>query len=419
MQVTTLGTISPQVNTSFLPNEFSKISRSLERKGNSTSLQPFINFRGQISVGEFSIPIQRFSLRAKDNFVFIENFPTASFPKVEITLEEASSIYNVKEFKVRPSDNTVHGEILYTRFFLLTANANNCSLNFRDIDFPPFNFSFSDMILEEKKRMIFRAKLFRKLGFLEECFNTKLTVPENITPNDSRQIETLFRGITEGEFTTPVASSITVFNYKLKSEDLESLTVSQKKSFSFELNEDLLVLGKFFPVGKTTFRIDKAAIANQRSLRSHKVGDVVEQLRFSVFDYQVHHSYLKYLNKERLLRNKQKFEHFKKSLLQDESEFLVNLLDEPLAEIDDKASIEIVTGWLQYYDFPDRYTVGEPVLDDENWRVPILLTYPKEKSIWIEDAFVDSKTGIIEISSSVEQLRKKGKKKALEVFSVV
>ena len=133
MQLVTSRIISPKVNTNLLQSDFSNIARSLEQKHHSASRHPFINFRGQISVGEFLFPVQKFSLREKDRIVFIENFPINSFPKIEIILEEKNSLYGVKEFRVRPPDSSVQGEILYTRFFLATADTKKCSLNFRDI----------------------------------------------------------------------------------------------------------------------------------------------------------------------------------------------------------------------------------------------------------------------------------------------
>lgn len=417
MEITTSGTTLPQVTADFLYSDFSAVARDLERKHKSTSLQPFINLRGQIYAGDYRFPIQRFSLQKNENLVLIENFPTDSFPKINIVLEIVDSSLKVEEFNIRASDSSVRGSLLYTRLLLLTGDTQKCSLHFKDIDFQPLDFGFFAVSQQERGKLIYLAKIIHKLSFLEEFFKIKFIVPEYITPNDSKQIEILFRGVTEGEFTTVAGNSITVFNYKVTDEDLQNLSMPQKKSFSFEFDEDLMVLGKFFPIGKMTFSANKAAIANPRGLWNFKAGDIVPQLRLSIFDYQVKHSFEKYFNKERLLKSRQKLEQFKNILRKDEPEFLVNLLDELLPEIDDKSAIEIVTGWLQYYDFPDRYTVGEPILEGDKWRVPILLTYPKEKSIWIEDAFVNSKTGIVEIKSSVEQLRKKGKKKAEEVFS--
>lgn len=385
----------------------------------STRLQPFINFRGQISVRGFLFPFQKFSLIKKARFVFIENFPTSSLPKIDIVLEEKNSVFQVKEFNVSPSDNSVQGEILYTRLFLLISDARKCSLIFKDIDFSPFNFSFSSASSQDTKQMLYRAKLFRKLGFLEEFFKTKFTVPENITPNEAKQIDILFRGLTEGEFVTSIGSSVTFFNYKVTKSDLQNDSILGKKEFSFEFDEDLLVLGKFFPIGKMFFKVEKASIANPRTIRNVKEGTIIPNLRLNIFDSQVYHRFEKYANSERLLKNRQKLEHFKNYLRKVEPEFLVNLLDEPLAEVTDKAAIEIVTGWMQFYDFPDRYTVGEPVLEGNQWRVPIWLTYPNDKGVWLEDAFVNIRSGAIEISSSAEELRERGKRKAKEIFSVV
>ncbi len=420
MQITTSRTISPQANTSFLQSDFSKITRSLEKTSHSVSLHPFINFQGQISVGEFLSPIQQFSLTEKNNYVFIENFPINSLPSIKIVLDKKKSKVEVNDFKVERSDNSVQGELLYTRLFLMLSEIKKCSFDIRNIGLPPFNFSFAELSEEERTNMLRRAKLARKLRFLELFFKTTFNLPENFDANDLRQIEILFRGITEGEFSIPVDRSITVFNYKTSKEDLQNISVSSKREFSFELNEDLLVLGKLFSVGKMIFKIKKGSIANPRVLINLRKGETIPELRLNIFDYQIHHCFEKYKNSERLLKNKQNLERFKNDLRKEESEFLIDLLDESLAqEITDKIAIEIVTGWMQFYDFPDRYTVGEPVLEKNQWRVPIWLTYPNDKGVWLEDAFVNFRTGNIEISSSAKALREKGKSKAKEIFSVV
>lgn len=418
MQTTTLRTISPQMEASLASSDFPALARSFERKTKSTSLQPFVNFRGQMSVGNFSLPVQKFSLRKKDEFLFIENFPVNSFPKIEIVLEEKNSTYEVNKFNVHPSDKTVQGEILYTRLFLMTAETKKCSLHFRDIDFVPFNFSFSDIASEDKKRMFYRAKLFRKLGFLEELFRTNFSFPEYITPDDAKQIEVLFRGVTEGEFSITVDNSITIFNYKISKEDLQNISVSQKRVFSFDFNEDLLVLGKFFPTGKMTFKVTKGSIANPGIVKRLKENDVIQSLRLNIFDHQIHHCFEKYSNSERLLKNKQKLEQFKNILRKEEPESLVDLIDEPLAEIHQHSAMEIIEGLLQFHDFPDRFSVLKPELKRNRWKVPIALTYPKHEPIWLADAFVDVRTGKVEMKLSFDELLKKGKKKAKEVFSI-
>lgn len=385
-----------------------------------TSLHPFVNFRGQISVGKFLLPIQKFSLREKDRIVFIENFPTNSFPKIEIILEEKNSIYRVKEFKVRPSDSSVQGEILYTRFLLTTSDAKKCSLHFKEIDFAPFDFTFSEITSDEKKRMLYRAKLFRKLGFIERVFEkTKLNVPENITPYEAQQIEILFRGLTEGEFTNPSDSFVTIYHYKVSKSDLQNNFLFSKREFSLEFNEKFFLLGRFFEVGKVIIKVEKASIANPRKIRDVKENQIIDELRLNVFDSQIRYIFEKYNNTERLSKNKQRLEQLKSLLVNAEPDFLSMLLDEPLAEIDYKSAIETLEALLQYHDFPDRFSVLEPKLEKNKWRVPIGLTYPKHQPIWLEDAFVDIRTGKVKMKLSFDKLLKKGKEKAKEAFSVV
>jgi hypothetical protein len=227
----------------------------------------------------------------------------------------------------------------------------------------------------------------------------------------------LFRAVTEGEFSTPTSSSITVFNYEVSEEDLQYISIPQRREFSFEF-EDLFVLGKFFSTGTMKFKVERASIANPRILRNHHKGDVIPTLRLNIFDNQVYHRFEKYVNSAKLSKNRQKLNQFKDLLRKEEPSFLVNLLDESLIEVTEKSAIEIIEGLLQYYDFPDRFSVLKPKLEKNRWRVPIALTYPKHEPIWLVDAFVDARTGKVEMKISFDELLKKGKKKAKEVFSI-
>lgn len=418
MQLITSKTISPRVNTSLLQSDFSDMFRRLERKHRSASLHSFINFRGQISIGEFLFPVQKFSLREKDKFIFIENFPTNSFPKIEIVLEK-SSVLNVKEFNISPSDKSVQGEILYTRFFLIISDMKKCSLHFSDIDISPFNFKFFGISSEEKKRIIYRAKLFRKLGFIEKVFErTKFVVPDNITPNEAQQIEILFRGLTEGEFTNPSDSFVTIYNYRIDKSDLENNFLFSKREFSVEFNESFFILGRFFKVGKIIVKVEKASVANPAKLRNLKENEIISELRLNVFDSQIRYIFEKYNDNARFKKNKQKLEQFKSLLQKEEPDYLIFLLDESLAEINDKSAAETMEALLQYYDFPDRYSILMPELEENRWKVPIALTYPKREPIFLTDAFVDVRTGKVEMEISFDELLKKGKRKAAEALSL-
>ncbi len=301
----------------------------------------------------------------------------------------------------------------------MLSEIRKCSFFIKNISLPPFNFSVAELSTEEKNNLLLRAKISRKLRFLELFFKTKFNLPVEFDANDIRQIEILFRGIIEGEFSIPNDGSITVFNYNPSKKDLQNTSVSQKRAFTFELNDDLLVLGKFFSIGKMTAKVEKGSIANPNIFKNYVKGEAIPSVRLNNFDYQEYYSFEKYSNSARLLKNKQKFEQFKNDLRKEESEFLVDLLDETLAqEIPSKIAVEIVEGLLQYYDFPDRFSVLEPKLEENQWRVPIGLTYPNQKPIWLTDAFVNVRTGRVEMKISFGELVKKGKKKAKEVFSI-
>lgn len=418
MQLVTSRTISPQANTSFLQSDFSKITSILERKNHSGSLHPFVNFQGQISIAEHLFPAQKFSLKEKDSFVFIENFPTDSFPKIEIILEK-KSVLKVKKFNVQPSDNSVQGEILYTRFVLFIADTKRCSLHFKDIEFEPFNFGFSGIPSQDRKQLLYRAKLHRKLGFIEKVFEkTRFIVPQNIAPNEAQQIEILFKGLTEGEFINPSDSFVTIYNYKVTEDDLQNNFLFSKRKFSLEFNEKFFVLGRFFDVGKIAIKVENASIANPKVIKNVTENEVIEVLRLNVYNSQIQYIFEKYKNRERLSKNKQKLERFKDSLAREEPTFLTNLLDEPLAEVNEKSAVEILEALLQYYDFPDRFSVLKPKLERNRWRVPIALAYPKYEPILLTNAFIDVRTGKVEMKISFDELLKKGKKKAKEVFSI-
>lgn len=87
-------------------------------------------------------------------------------------------------------------------------------------------------------------------------------------------------------------------------------------------------------------------------------------------------------------------------------------------EIDEKSAVEALEKLLQDNDFPDRFSVLKPKLEEGKWRVAIALTYPKYEPIWLADAFVDAETGEVQMSLSIGDLLREGKRKAKEAFSI-
>lgn len=219
-------------------------------------------------------------------------------------------------------------------------------------------------------------------------------------------------------FENPTENFVTIYNYKVNRKDLADNFLFSKREFSIEFNEKFFILGRFFDIGKVTIRLKKASVANPRKLRSVKQNEIIDELKLNVFNCQIHYTFDKYTNLERLLKNRQKLKQYTNLLLSEEHNSLTSLLIEPLAEIDSKGAAEVLESLLQYYDFPDRFSVLTPAFEKTRWRVPIALTYPKQEPIWLADAFVDTKTGKVEMKISFEDLLKKGKKKAKEAFSI-
>ena len=93
-------------------------------------------------------------------------------------------------------------------------------------------------------------------------------------------------------------------------------------------------------------------------------------------------------------------------------------VNESVSKINDKSAVEAIEKLLQDKDFPDRFSVLKPELQNNKWKVPIALTYPNHEPILLTDAFVDVKTGKVEMKISFDELLKKGKKKAKEAFSI-
>ncbi len=418
MQLVTSKVNSPRLNPTLLGNNFFEDIQKIQSQRTFTKFQNISGFHAEFTFGEFFFYSQKFSFTQKNDYLIFRSQPINSFPTIEIVLKRKNSKVKIEDFKIERSDNSVQGELLYTRIYLLLAELRKVSLNIKTIGLP-LDFSFSELGTEVKSYMLFRAKLARKLKFIEDFFNTKFYLPEEFESEEIRKLEILYRGITEGEFSMPFDSSITVYNYKLTEADLFKNSTTQRKEFSFEFNEDFLFLGKSFPVGKMIFKIKKGSIANPRVLKNFSEGEVISKLNFNVFDYQAYHKFVKYSDSKRLIRNRQKLDRFKANLRKEEPDFLVNLIDDYLSkEIDNQVAIEIVEGLLQYYDFPDRYSVLSPELKKHCWKVPIALTYPDHKPIILTDAFVNVKTGKVEMEMSFDELLKKGKKKAKEVFAI-
>lgn len=418
MQTTLSRNESQQINATWLHSEQShSFSQNFNSRFGSVSNKSHFKIRTRILLNgsKFQIPVQDFDVSISPNKVEMRSQPKGSFPKIEFIANLNSPDV---EIGIGLSDSrTVEGQILYTR--LLFAINESKSIVLPNQSGNPLEIAIGQGFRIDLKQMEYRAKLFRKLSFIEKFFNTKFYLPSLISENEVRILEVIYRGLTEGEFLTAVGDSIEISNFQLEMDTLRKPPFSEHGKFTYKIeSEEIALFGKYLSVGKISVDIEKSGIANPRIIRNLKDGDIIPQIRLSVFDFQIKHRFEKYASKEKLLRNNQKLEQFKKELKSEESDILVDLIDEPLSEIFKGSAIKIVEGLLQYYNFPDRFSVLEPKQKDNQWQVPIALTYSKHEPIWLADAFVDVKTGKVEMKISFDELLKKGKKKAKEIFSI-
>lgn len=409
---------SQQINAVWLHSSQSRsFSQSLNSQSSSLSSKSHFRIRSKVLLkgSKFQIPVQDFIVSVSPSKVEMRNQPKGNFPKIELIANLNSP--NV-DIGIGLSDTkTVESQILYTRlFFAINESKSIVLLDRNEI---PLEITTEQGFRINSKQMEYRAKLFRKLSFIEKFFNTKFYLPNLISEDEVRILEVVYRGLTEGEFLIAVGDFIKIPNFQIDTGTLRKPPFSKYGRFSYKIeSEEIALFGKYLSVGKISVDIEKSGIANPQVIHNLKDGDIVPQIKLSVFDFQIKHRFEKYTNNEKLLRNKQKLERFKKELKNEESDILVNLIDEPLTEILGGSAVEIVEGILQFYDFPDRFSVLNPKLEENQWRVPIALTYRQQKPIWLEDAFVDVKTGKVEMKISFDKLLKKGKKKAKEVFSI-
>ncbi len=378
-------------------------------------------FRGWLEVEGFQTPsptMQDFTIyRPTATSLIVKNHPVFSSPSVEIELGASSpdSPFQVLRFDVRPTGDTTDAEIEYTRLFFVLANTSKCSLRIKGGGVL-FNFNMQGASSEGEKSFLYRAKLFRKLKFIESVYRTQFRWPTEISPDEAYQIEIVFRGITEGEFTVR-GDSITFYNYApATTEELNAHPFTEPGSFTQWSSNYAAIFDRLLAVGPVSVHLNHAVVANSRLLDKLRAGESVPQIRFIVFDHQIGHRFEKYAALSPQARRR-KLEQFKKRLLKEEPEVLVALLDEPLAsEVSADEARRIVIGWLQYNMFPDRFWPQEPSLENNRWRVPVWVTAPRGQGRWVQDVFIERKTGIILTPISVEELRALGKSVAAETL---
>lgn len=356
-----------------------------------------------------NLPLGTLSVRydPTHDLIVVES-PSAQppLPRIKLEVERADNRFRCK---VQPSDRSSDAWVLSTRLAYYVETGFPFRLERSDQELTPL--LVADSVPDaEKENIIYFAKLARKIKFLETVFSPRFDVPELYSSRQLRDLELLFRGVTEGEFAG--RSLQTVIKGILPAEvDLNSPPFTGPGRFKYPKQEGLQLFGRNMLVGAIVVALDQAEIANHHvvhsmALEPHKSVDV----RFMVYDNRIGYNFVRYDTKARK-QIQRKLQAFKAKLAIEEAPELVALVDESLQV---PASLEearqVATAWLQYNHFPDRYCSQEPVLDQElgPWRVPIFLAYDDGSGGLVGELTIDVRTGFVSGHTSVDTMRSRG-----------
>jgi len=389
----------------------------------STVLRAWVQagrFDGLIIIPDapFVFPPQQFTVSSNAGTVTVESHPNDSWPQILVELSNSiNGEPTVQRVQFRPSGNTVESEILYTRVhytvsaigsFLLASEITS------DHQVIGISFNCEPLTPEQASSILYRAKIARKLRFIERIFNVTETLPEDITAAHVQYIEAIFRGLTEGEFTTR-GNAITVM---LRTADLnlDAPPFSDVGPFQYYLGSEQALLfqpsGRYrvLDVGPYYLKLNRAVLGNSTVLP--RLRDRQDTwVRFEVLDSQVTYRYEKYADQKRHKRVQEKLKYFHYLLSSEEPAPLSDTLRDPLiSDVLPDEAMKIGIGWLEYHNFPDRFSPQEPVLDKARhcWKLPIFIVYASGKNAHVGELLIDLKSGSLIEEPSPEEMYQKG-----------
>ena len=371
-------------------------------------LEP-LSFRSRLTIpGLSSSPDQVFMLKRLEDRVTIENQPAGSWPKIQI---ECSSDLTVRDFALHVADDTVDGWLLHTRVSFALAKAGQFSLRLPD----PRRDIGSRFDLELDQIFFRLAKIARKLKFVQDTFNVKFSLSDTFPAEDLSNLEIVFRGITEGQFSVR-APDFTFPSVSGPYVDLTKPPFEGCGPISAEIADRLALFGEWLHVGPMHVHLEKAELANPRVVEHIRKGSgELVDVRFEVLDNQVVYRFQDYVRQPLA----QRLDQFKQDLALKEPTELVDLVDESLqGDVSVSEAALIAVGWTQYHNLPDRYCPQHPSLDNVagQWRVPIYLVYANREGGPVGEVVIDAKTGVIASHTPVDELRSKGRALAEQIL---
>jgi hypothetical protein len=402
-----VGQAWPEVR--LLPDALIGVDRpSLESELSTTKGPATLAGRLEIPGAEFTIPEQGFSSRPTEAGIVLESHPEPPWPKMLIELQSRLPQSAVERLLVLASDDTVNAELLRTRVVFAIFMAPEWFLHIDHL-VAKVEHQHGPHTEANEEQIRYKAKIFRKLKYIEESFGLSFSVPETISGHEVQQIETIFRGITEGEF----RGRANAMSFKLLPSmiDLSKPPFSGIGEFSYEVGAQVKLFDQQVPAGRFTVHLEKAELANPRVVEHISKGSREPiEVRFEVLDNQVVYRFEDYAGQPRQ-HLRQRLDQFKQELAREEPRQLVDLADEPIqGDVSRREATQIAVGWTFYSHLPDRYCPQEPELDNTtgHWWVPIWLVYASGKGGPVGEVIINKKTGEIIRHTPIDELRRKG-----------
>lgn len=374
----------------------------LEKQGRLENFQVRLEVPGY----DLEIPEQAFEARKSGGGYILSNKPEAPWPKLVIEFAPASSQtqLSVARMFVRPIDFSVDAEILYTRALFTLDKAQQLTLYIEKIGEIALGVApLSEQALTD---LLIRAKIARKVKYIEWVFRTNFSLTQQYTVEHMRDIDLVFRGLTEAEFISRAPS--TVLQIAPSTVDLNKPPFTGIGEFSsYVVDAQVNILGKPINVGPIYFRHLKAKIAKPGDLAQlSKNSDEPVPIQFDLIDNQFTCRFENYAQKS-LKKLKERFDRFIWELFRKEPKELIKLITEPLiSQVSADEANHISFGWLISNQMPDRFCPQEPELDSAAgcWRVPIFIVYSNGEGGQVGELKIDLWTGGVIANPSAEDM---------------
>lgn len=408
-------------------SEFSESTVASSHKHGS--LQESITAVGRFEIPgvRATIPEQKLRLTLTETGgIIVETDPENHYLRfrIELPATHQENGSQVREFHLEPSDKTVEGGIVFTRTAFALMNAGNGLLHIPGNGLlhiqgisEPLSFNAKALSESEKSRLLYRAKILRKLQYLQNVFEVQFTLPDLISSEEAKLVEIVFRGVTEGEFSTRGADAELLIDPE--GVDFDRPPFSSVGQFDASIGDSVILFGQQLGIGPSTLHLMRAELTNPRVFDARQENPKIPiSVRFEILDNQMR---FRFENYARIAKRdlEKPLEEFRRRLLLEEQPELADSVTDILAnDVSSFEANQIAVGWTQYNDLPDRYCPQLPELDAaaRQWHVPIYLVYSNGEGGPVGEIVIDEKTGVIVSHTPVDELRSKGRALAEQIL---